>query len=64
MANRRFEDFEVGRELHHRPGRTDSRPGPGIDTVETVGKHQDGVVVIEFERTVLILKRKAADVPA
>ncbi len=41
-----------------------SRPGQGIVTVETVGKNQDGVVVIEFERTVLIPKRKAANVPA
>ncbi len=41
-----------------------SRPGQGIVTVETVGKNQDGVVVIEFERTVLIPKRKAADVAA
>ena len=41
-----------------------SRPGQGIVTVETVGKNQDGVVVIEFERAVLIPKRKAANVPA
>ena len=41
-----------------------SRPGQGIVTVETVGKNQDGVVVIEFERTVLIPKRKAANVAA
>ena len=41
-----------------------SRPDEGIVTVKTVGKNQDGVVVIEFERTVLIPKHKAADVPA
>ena len=154
MANRRFEDFEVGREFHHAPGRTvldadntwftlltmnqhplhfdaeyaattefgrivvnscltlsivvgmsvadvsqtavanlgwdkvrlpapvfvgdtlsassrviaaresTSRPDQGIVTVKTVGENQDGVVVIAFERTVLIPKRRAADVPA
>ena len=41
-----------------------SRPGQGIVTVKTVGRNQDGVAVIEFERTVLMPKREAADVPA
>ena len=41
-----------------------SRPGQGIVTVKTVGRNQDGVVVIEFERTVLIPKRETADVSA
>jgi itaconyl-CoA hydratase len=30
-----------------------SRPGEGIVTVHTVGRNQDGVPVIEFDRTVL-----------
>ena len=30
-----------------------SRPGEGIVTVHTVGRNQDGVQVIEFDRTVL-----------
>ncbi|MDQ1742428.1 MAG: itaconyl-CoA hydratase [Pseudonocardiales bacterium] len=30
-----------------------SRPGQGIVTVHTVGRNQDGVVVIEFDRTLL-----------
>lgn len=32
-----------------------SRPGEGIVTVHTVGRNQDGVQVIEFDRTVLAL---------
>lgn len=59
MANRRFEDFEVGREFQHAPGRT------VLDADNTwFTQEQDGVVVIEFERTVLVPKREAADVPA
>lgn len=34
-----------------------SRPGEGIVTVHTVGCNQDGVRVIEFDRTVLALMR-------
>lgn len=34
-----------------------SRPGEGIVTVHTVGRNQDGVQVIEFDRTVLALMR-------
>lgn len=34
-----------------------SRPGEGIVTVHTVGRNQDGVKVIEFDRTVLAAKR-------
>ncbi len=93
MANRRFEDFEVGREIQHAPGRTvldadntwftlltmNQHPlhfdaeydrGPRVHIAVGAGdrcregRNQDGVVVIEFERTVLIPKREAADVPA
>jgi acyl dehydratase len=34
-----------------------SRPTQGIVTVRTIGKKQDGSVVISFERTVLVPKR-------
>jgi acyl dehydratase len=34
-----------------------SRPEAGIVTVRTIGRNQDGVVVCEFERTMLIPKR-------
>lgn len=34
-----------------------SRPGEGIVTVHTVGRNQDGVPVIEFDRTVLASMR-------
>lgn len=58
MANRRFEDFEVGRGFEHAPGRT------VLDADDTrFAQEQDGVVVIEFERTVLLPKREVADVP-
>lgn len=36
-----------------------SRPGEGIVSVRTVGHNQDGVQVIEFERTLLASKRTA-----
>jgi itaconyl-CoA hydratase len=36
-----------------------SRPGQGIVTVHTVGRNQDGVVVIEFDRTLLAGPRNA-----
>lgn len=41
--------------LEKRPSR--SRPGQGIVTVETRGLNQDGVVVMTFERTVLVWMR-------
>jgi itaconyl-CoA hydratase len=41
-----------------------SRPGAGIVTVKTIGKNQDGVVVCEFTRTMLIMKRGGDDVEA
>ncbi len=34
-----------------------SRPGQGIVTVHTVGRNQDGAVVIEFDRTLLASHR-------
>ena len=37
-----------------------SRPEAGIVTVQTRGKNQDGVAVIEFRRTFLIWKRDHA----
>ena len=41
--------------LHLRPSQ--SRPHQGIVTVRTIGFNQDGVVVIEFKRTLLIYRR-------
>ena len=41
--------------LHLRP--SNSRPHQGIVTVRTVGFNQDGVVVIEFKRTLLVYRR-------
>lgn len=38
-----------------------SRPGAGIVTVKTIGKNQDGVVVCEFNRTMLLMKRGEND---
>lgn len=38
-----------------------SRPGQGIVRFRHVGRNQDGVVVIEFERTALMWKKPAAD---
>lgn len=35
-----------------------SRPGEGIVTVHTLGRNQDGVQVIEFDRTVLASMRR------
>ncbi|NDJ60099.1 MAG: MaoC family dehydratase [Chloroflexi bacterium] len=37
-----------------------SRPEAGLVALKHVGRNQDGVVVIEFSRTVLILKRPNA----
>jgi acyl dehydratase len=34
-----------------------SRPGQGIARFRHVGRNQDGIVVLEFERTALMLKR-------
>ena len=34
-----------------------SRPTQGIVTVKTLGRNQDGTVVMEFERTMLVAKR-------
>jgi len=34
-----------------------SRPTAGLVTVRTIGKNQDGKIVCEFERTVLVAKR-------
>jgi itaconyl-CoA hydratase len=34
-----------------------SRPGDGIVTVKTIGKNQNGLVVCEFIRTILVPKR-------
>jgi acyl dehydratase len=39
-----------------------SRPGQGIVRVRTKGYKQDGTVVIEFERTVLVHSRQTAPV--
>jgi itaconyl-CoA hydratase len=39
-----------------------SRPGQGIVRVRTKGYRQDGTVVIEFERTVLVHSRQTAPV--
>ena len=39
-----------------------SRPGAGIVSVKTVGLHQAGVKVCEFNRTMLIMKRAGNDV--
>ena len=44
--------------LETRPSK--SRPGQGIVRVRTKGFKQDGTVVIEFERTVLVYSREAA----
>jgi len=41
-----------------------SRPGAGIVIVKTIGKNQDAVVVCEFTRTMLIMKRGDDDVEA
>lgn len=41
-----------------------SRPNVGIVTVKTSGYNQDGVVVIEFNRTVMVYKRgQAPEIP-
>ncbi|MDQ7799824.1 MAG: MaoC family dehydratase [Armatimonadota bacterium] len=37
-----------------------SRPGMGIVRVKTTGYNQDGLVVIEFFRTILVYKREAS----
>ena len=34
-----------------------SRPTQGLVTVKTIGRNQDGTIVMEFERTMLIAKR-------
>ena len=41
---------------------SESRPGAGIVTVKTIGRNQERVVVCEFTRTMLIMKRGANDV--
>jgi len=41
--------------LEKRPSK--SRPGAGIARIKIVGRNQDGVVVIEFERTAMFLQR-------
>jgi itaconyl-CoA hydratase len=47
--------------LETRP--SNSRPGQGIVRVRTKGFKQDGAVVIEFERTVLVHSRQTAPRP-
>lgn len=44
--------------LETRPSK--SRPGQGIVRVKTTGYKQDGTVVIEFERTILVHSRQSA----
>ena len=44
--------------LETRPSK--SRPGQGVVRVQTLGFKQDGTVVIEFERTVLVHSRQTA----
>jgi acyl dehydratase len=44
--------------LDTRPSK--SRPGQGIVRVKTIGYKQDGTVVIEFERSVLVYSRDSA----
>lgn len=44
--------------LETRPSK--SRPGQGIVRVKTTGFNQDGTVVIEFERSVLVHSRQSA----
>jgi acyl dehydratase len=39
-----------------------SRPNAGLVTVKTIGLNQDKVMVCEFSRTMLIMKRSGADV--
>jgi itaconyl-CoA hydratase len=39
-----------------------SRPNAGLVTVKTIGLNQDNVMVCEFSRTMLIMKRSGADV--
>ena len=46
--------------LETRPSK--SRPGQGIVRVKTIGYKQDGTVVIEFERSVLVYSRDSAPV--
>ncbi|HEY5438770.1 MAG TPA: MaoC family dehydratase [Acidimicrobiales bacterium] len=46
--------------LHLR--RSDSRPNVGVVTVRTTGFNQDGTVLIEFERTLLVYRRGHAPV--
>jgi itaconyl-CoA hydratase len=41
-----------------------SRPTQGIVTVQTTGTNQDGVVVMTFERTMLIYTRKGSPAEA
>jgi itaconyl-CoA hydratase len=41
-----------------------SRPTQGIVTVQTTGTNQDGVVVMTFERTMLIYTREGSPVEA
>jgi acyl dehydratase len=53
MPGKYYEDLEVV--LKHTQGR--SRPDQGIVRFRHIGNNQDGVVVIEVERTALILKR-------
>ncbi len=47
--------------LEVRPSR--SRPHTGIVRVKTTGTNQDGVVVIEFERTIMVYRRGHAPEP-
>lgn len=39
-----------------------SRPNAGVVSVKTIGLNQDNVMVCEFSRTMLIMKRSGADV--
>lgn len=39
-----------------------SRPGAGLVTVKTIGRNQSGVIVCEFTRTMLVMKRGSNDV--
>ncbi|HTO55852.1 MAG TPA: MaoC family dehydratase [Myxococcota bacterium] len=43
---------------------SESRPGAGIVTVKTIGRNQERVVVCEFTRSMLIMKRGGDDVEA
>lgn len=56
-TGRCYEDFEVD-DIVLSKRESKSHPERGIVQIKTIGFNQDGLVVIEFKRTIMVYKRE------